>query len=599
MKSPSLKITLLIIFIFNFYNIFPQSSSILIDGVFDDWDSTFASYYDAEGDGAAYDFKSFSVTNDENFLYIKLDVTPEFKLLENNNISLYIDTDNNNSTGVNINGIGADLVWNFGTRNGAIHTPVYHTIRHNNILFRALPTVTSKLYEIAIGRVNQINGTPLFISDTIKIQFRDNASGGDLMPDAGSSFTYIFQNNYSSFQKINLNRDDSSYLRIINYNVYNDGITDQARFFNYSRILNAINPDIICFNEVFNSSALQVRNVLNSMLPLPSGSWNTVKLDAGNVTASKFPILQNWFIYSGSRITASLIDLSSKYDKNILVINAHLKCCGGLANDERRQREVDAIIKFILDAKSPGGIITLPEDTPIILAGDLNLVGESQQLKTLLTGEIINTNEFGTGAPPDWDNSNLFDLISFSSDKNFAYTWRDDSNTFPPGRLDFMIFTNSVLTARKNFILQTEVMDQTRLQLYNLLQNDTKSASDHLPKTADYQLNSTVNTEIEKDNFGFKLFDNYPNPFNPSTKIKYQIPSGVSENASLHAELKIYDLLGSEVASLFSETKSPGIYEAEFNINSLNNGAYLPSGVYFYRLRYGNFVETKKMVYLR
>ncbi|MEZ4930907.1 MAG: hypothetical protein R2788_02090 [Saprospiraceae bacterium] len=67
-----------------------------------------------------------------------------------------------------------------------------------------------------------------------------------------------------------------------------------------------------------------------------------------------------------------------------MLINAHLRCCG---NDFERQREADAFVKFILDAKTPGGVIDLPEGTPFLLSGDLNLVGESQQLTTLLTGK--------------------------------------------------------------------------------------------------------------------------------------------------------------------------------------------------------------------
>jgi hypothetical protein len=85
----------------------------------------------------------------------------------------------------------------------------------------------------------------------------------------------------------------------------------------------------------------------------------------------------------------------------------------------------------------------------------------------------------------------------------------------------------------------------------------------------------------------FKLLQNYPNPFNPSTKISWQSPVGSWQT------LKVYDVLGNEVAKLIDEYKSAGSYEVEFD------GSSLSSGVYFYQLRAGSFVEAKKMILLR
>ena len=92
----------------------------------------------------------------------------------------------------------------------------------------------------------------------------------------------------------------------------------------------------------------------------------------------------------------------------------------------------------------------------------------------------------------------------------------------------------------------------------------------------------------------FNLFQNYPNPFNPSTKIKYSIPSvTLSEVEGSLVTLKVYDLLGNEVATLVNEEKPAGEYEVEFD------GGDLPSGIYFYQLKAGSFVETKKMILIK
>jgi len=80
---------------------------------------------------------------------------------------------------------------------------------------------------------------------------------------------------------------------------------------------------------------------------------------------------------------------------------------------------------------------------------------------------------------------------------------------------------------------------------------------------------------------------NYPNPFNPTTIIKYQI-SGIS-----FVTIKVYDILGNEVATLVNEKNPSGKYIVEFS------GAGLSSGIYFYQLHAGNYTITKKMILLR
>ena len=86
---------------------------------------------------------------------------------------------------------------------------------------------------------------------------------------------------------------------------------------------------------------------------------------------------------------------------------------------------------------------------------------------------------------------------------------------------------------------------------------------------------------------GYLLSQNYPNPFNPSTKISWQSP------VSGHQTLKIYDVLGNEVATLVDEYREAGRYELLFDASNLS------SGIYFYRLEAGSFVETKKMILLQ
>ena len=103
-------------------------------------------------------------------------------------------------------------------------------------------------------------------------------------------------------------------------------------------------------------------------------------------------------------------------------------------------------------------------------------------------------------------------------------------------------------------------------------------------------ITATAVNGVEDENIApekFLLSQNYPNPFNPVTSIKYVVGS------FQFVSIKVFDLLGREVATLINEEKPAGEYEVEFNGNNL------PSGIYFYRLKAGDYSETKKMVLLR
>jgi hypothetical protein len=90
----------------------------------------------------------------------------------------------------------------------------------------------------------------------------------------------------------------------------------------------------------------------------------------------------------------------------------------------------------------------------------------------------------------------------------------------------------------------------------------------------------------------FSLNQNYPNPFNPTTTIEYSIPlNDKRETSNVH--LIIYDILGREVKTLVNEIQKPGNYNIQFD------GSKLSSGVYYYQLKYGSFVQTKKMLLLK
>jgi hypothetical protein len=122
---------------------------------------------------------------------------------------------------------------------------------------------------------------------------------------------------------------------------------------------------------------------------------------------------------------------------------------------------------------------------------------------------------------------------------------------------------------------------------------DERSGSDNRNIFAQ-QLNGNgelgIVTDIKNENQliqNFLLSQNYPNPFNPNTKISWQSP------VSGHQLLKVYDVVGNEVATLIDEYKPAGSYEIEFDAKNFS------SGIYFYKLQTGSFVDSKKMIYLK
>ncbi|HED07118.1 MAG TPA: T9SS type A sorting domain-containing protein [Ignavibacteria bacterium] len=102
---------------------------------------------------------------------------------------------------------------------------------------------------------------------------------------------------------------------------------------------------------------------------------------------------------------------------------------------------------------------------------------------------------------------------------------------------------------------------------------------------------SEIITDVENDRnnlpTNFALEQNYPNPFNPSTTIKYDLPK------EGFVTLKVYDMLGREVATLVNKEQSAGRYIITFDASGL------ASGIYFYRISAGKFLQTKKLILLR
>ncbi len=136
--------------------------------------------------------------------------------------------------------------------------------------------------------------------------------------------------------------------------------------------------------------------------------------------------------------------------------------------------------------------------------------------------------------------------------------------------------------------------DQELRLKYRLKQIDTDGTYEYYNLTAevDATITSLNDKQLPEE---FHLSQNYPNPFNPSTTIEYSLPvvDALSEVEVQNVTIKIYDILGNEVSQLVNKTQPPGFYEVEFD------GRNLSSGLYIYRIKTNDFMDTKKMLLVK
>ena len=492
--------------------IYCQENQIIIDGKFQDWQNIELIDDSINDNEPGLDFTSISITNDNKYLYIKFTTTDEIDLMDSGpngeslyNTVIFIDTDNNNKTGYvpgyNPN-IGSELgvflnqryVWN-NISNPNIQISLY------DIGFFSAPTVTSNEFEIAIDLDAQYDGENLFPNQEIKIQLKDLISG-DEIPNINSEIIYTLNSNNLNYTTLNTEKENEDLIRLSAYNVLYNGLDDNERLDQLTNIIKSVDADIYAFSECYETSSETVKNILDEILPISNNQgWHVIKkADDDLITASKYPIIQDWpnESYGIKKMHPCLIDLpDSLFTKDLLVINAHMSCCD---NDNDRQEQADDFVNFILDAKSTGGVIDLANETPFVLCGDLNLVGLSQQLQTLTSGEIIDTEAFGIGGGMNWSDNDLKDEICVHVETPFSYTWRDitpSPGSYSYGRLDYIIFSDDVMSSQKSFTIDTKFISQKKLNEMNLDVNDS-FGSDHLLTTIDFDIPKSLNQKEDK-----------------------------------------------------------------------------------------------------
>ena len=291
-------------------------------------------------------------------------------------------------------------------------------------------------------------------------------------------------------------RWDANDIRVVSYNLHGDLDAGQLSENGFSRIISAINPDIVIFEEVTtnDNDALQFADWLDHQLPV--NGWEVhLGMSAGvrTIVASHLPMslkeIDTIPASSTRGVTMCLVDLpDTQFSRDVYILGVHFKCCDYEGDNDKRQKSADAIATWMGDARFAGRYIDLPWGTPMILTGDMNLVGGPQPEITLITGDIIEETDYCQDVKGDWDNTDLLDVAPIDPNTGDDFTWQGN-DWYDPSRLDRFMVTESVLAIGNNFVFNTDTMTAQELKTLGVNYSDTLYwvTSDHLPIVLDFQ----------------------------------------------------------------------------------------------------------------
>ena len=346
-----------------------QIETIVIDGLFDDWTAIDGIEDAISSDTPPVDLLEMKVTSDPDYFYVYLRLASDLDLtdvLYPHNLFLQIDVDMDASTGYPIReGFGSELGIDFNSLFAYTNFGPADEVNFSEIGLIPSPTVTSKEFEFALRRdVILEEGVVLFPQDSIRLLLRDVQYGDDL-PDVGASFIYDFNEaNDSVLDPITIAKGHPSFLRVCAYNVLGNGLIHPTRQSRFERIVPAMDADVYLFSECGNTTATQVKSLLDNWLPLDSDAgWHSTK-DGDLITVTRWDHLQSWTGIPKQHPV--LVNIPNSLGGPILFINSHLSCCG---NDEARQDQVDEMMAWIVN-----NVGDLNVYTPIVYAGK-NITG--------------------------------------------------------------------------------------------------------------------------------------------------------------------------------------------------------------------------------
>ncbi len=320
---------------------------------------------------------------------------------------------------------------------------------------------------------------------------------------------------FDSQAPITFDRQQSTDIRVMSWNVKTNSIfpPDGVRQESFVRIVRAIDPDVIAIQEVLRWELVdELTRLMNVHVPLGDGeSWHVHRF-SDNALVSRYPMI--WT--DGERTTpypipdaglpdfhlgfaSALVDLpDSSGGADLLLVAMHKKSGASIENVQARQIHADKVVRYLRNLRESEHNDIVAGNSPIVLLGDMNAVpnASSQPLETLLRGDIADEETYGPDFKIDWDGTDMADANpSHNGLGHEHYTWRNDNMPFPPSALDRILFTDSVMSVRQGFVLNTMTLSPDELASLDLKKTDALYGGDpnyydHLPLVVDFAINS-------------------------------------------------------------------------------------------------------------
>lgn len=475
-------------------------TTMRMDGVFDDWSDVEVAFDDSgDAPDAELDIGKLQMQSDAQFVHLSIGLNRELNVQRlDGTLELLMDGDANPNTGQPVHGFpGVDLIVRFSPENPerpeddnmgvSVASTTYDpsessaSIHHSAIGFLAAPTYASDRIECRFNRDSSLPETPpLFRGDSVsfKLVLIDaDRSVSDETENVSHPLPTIASPKKSRARAEHLPPKADGSFRLMCWNVLNGSILEKPDL--YSKILVALDPDIILFEELGKGSAPALERFFVDRLYPDSGAWQILFGQAGGPSrcaiASRFPIESvpslEWIPYPErlDRAVKTLGGVVAVGGRRVFVAPMHLKCCGRVDSweDERRLAEVGLINGAIAEAMASASF------DAVVIGGDLNLVGGRRPITVL-------------GAKLDLDQSDLSILDAYHLRGDENTTWASNRERFIPGRLDFLQYSDSAITAANAFVFDTADLSGSWLASRSLSEASSMAASDHLPVVADF-----------------------------------------------------------------------------------------------------------------
>jgi len=485
----------------------PTPLAVLSDGELDEWEGLAPAWVDPSGDAApsGLDLGTLHLADDGEALFLALDVQRETILQDGpdepagTDLTLFLDQDADAATGLPVGEMGAEIEVRFGRREVLLHGQgdEPEVLTPGAFGVQTLPTHSATRFEIRLPLPQNDGGS-------FRLVLRDGT--GDRLPDAGFVLYRPSPTPLPPPEPIPLDRpgaeaasEETDTVRLLSLNFnrrLDEEDSDPADAEAAARLLRATQPDVVNLQELYRWSAEQTRAWVAEVLPIGPTRRSAARSDpieprwyaaknADCVTVSRFPITASAPLDGNLVVALDLPDAlaSTNRPTDLVVFNAHTPCC---EDDTGRDREMDHFAATWRDLLRGRGPFPVTRDVAAVFLGDFNLVGFRRQLEALRDGALV-APASGPRFSPGRSQGSLAVVPLRHSHARFAYTWRDDSSPYAPGRLDWIFYTGDVLEPLRSYILDTTTMPPDALRRWGLRPGDSLRATDHRALVVDFQ----------------------------------------------------------------------------------------------------------------